>query len=151
MYQWKKEKAGRVPADSSYSHIYTFPAGGAHLCGSSCLPCLSTRNLNPHNPIMMRRHKSIYVAVAVMAMTVQGLSAQNIAEIASSDPLIITGAVGTQNTFYHSSQSGMSSSQWNNSVYANLNFQIYGMNMPFSFTYNNSGASFSYPQFNFRF
>lgn len=75
--------------------------------------------------------------------------AQNISEIAQSDPLIITGAIGTQNTFYYSSQGGESSSRLNNAIYANLNFQIYGINMPFSFTYNNSGSSFSYPHFTF--
>lgn len=75
--------------------------------------------------------------------------AQDIASIAKSDPLIITGAVGTQNTFYWTSQGQGYSSPFSNSVYANLNFNIYGITMPFSFYYTNDNASFSLPRISF--
>ena len=51
------------------------------------------------------RHKPIK-QVLVLAFTVMlagVMHAQNIAEIAKSDPLVISGAVGTQNTYRYSS------------------------------------------------
>lgn len=73
--------------------------------------------------------------------------AQDISQIAKSDPLIITGAVGTQNA-YHSSSSGLTS-PLSNSLYANLNLSFYGFSMPFSFYYSNSDINFNYPRFSF--
>ena len=60
------------------------------------------------------------------------LRAQNISEIAKSDPLIISGAIGTQNTYRYSSVGDGHSSPFSSAIYANLNFSIYGFNMPFS-------------------
>lgn len=77
------------------------------------------------------------------------LCAQNISEIANSDPLIITGAVGTQNTYHYTSSGNGYASPWNNVVYANLDISLYGISMPFSFYYSNDNTSFSYPQLSF--
>lgn len=88
----------------------------------------------------------------ILAMTsvgVTGAMAQDIASIAKSDPLIITGAIGTQNTFYWSSNGVNNASPFNNSVHASMNFNIYGISMPFSFYYTNDNSSFSLPQFSF--
>lgn len=71
-----------------------------------------------------------------------------ISNIAKSDPLIITGALGTQNTYYHSSGVAMAS-PLSTSFYANLNINLYGISMPFSFYYSGDNSSFSYPQFHF--
>ena len=76
-----------------------------------------------------------------------GARAQSIDQIAKSDPLIITGAVGTQNTYYHSSMGSNGRAQLSNTLYANLNISFYGINMPFSFYLSNGTASWSYPQF----
>ena len=77
------------------------------------------------------------------------VSAQDIASIAKSDPLIITGAIGTQNTFY-STSSGMGyASPLTTSFYANLNINLYGISMPFSFYYTGDNTSFSFPRFSF--
>lgn len=73
----------------------------------------------------------------------------DIATIAQSDPLIITGSVGTQNTYYHSSAGSGYSSPFSSSIYANLSINVYGVAMPFSFYYNTDNLSFSYPQFSF--
>ena len=43
------------------------------------------------------------LVLAVTVMLSGSLYAQNISEIAKSDPLIISGAVGTQNTYRYSS------------------------------------------------
>lgn len=77
------------------------------------------------------------------------VSAQNISEIAKSDPLLISGAIGTQNTYYYSSQGNGYASPLSNSFYANLNISVYGINMPFSFMYTNNQTSFSYPTISF--
>ncbi len=78
-----------------------------------------------------------------------GAFAQSIDQIAKSDPLIISGAIGTQNTYYHSSMGYDGRSQLSNSLYANLNISFYGINMPFSFYLSNGGSSWNYPQFSF--
>lgn len=78
-----------------------------------------------------------------------GAFAQSIDQIAKSDPLIISGAVGTQNTFYHSSTGYNGRAELSNSLYANLNISFYGINMPFSFYLSNGGSSWNYPQFSF--
>lgn len=91
--------------------------------------------------------RSIFLAVASVFTT--GAMAQDIASIGKSDPLIITGAVGTQNTFYWTSQGSGYSSPFSNSVYASMNFNIYGISMPFSFYYTNDNSSFSLPQISF--
>ncbi len=76
------------------------------------------------------------------------LRAQNIDQIKNADPLIITGAVGTQNTYRYST--GMTyGSPLSNTIYANLNISIYGFAMPFSLYYTNNNLSFNYPQLSF--
>ena len=63
-------------------------------------------------------------ALAVAAMLASVMHAQNISEIAKSDPLIITGAVGTQNTYRYSSAGNGFSSPMSNTVFANLNISV---------------------------
>ena len=79
----------------------------------------------------------------------QSLTQNSIATIAKSDPLIITGAIGTQNTYYTSSMGGGYRSPWSNSFYANLDISLYGISMPFAFYYSNDNSSFSFPHFSF--
>lgn len=78
-----------------------------------------------------------------------GASAQSIDQIVKSDPLIITGAIGTQNTYYHSSMGNSGRAELSNSLYANLDISFYGINMPFSFYLYNGTTSWSHPQFSF--
>lgn len=84
-----------------------------------------------------------------VGVSAQTLTQNSISTIAKSDPLIITGAIGTQNTFYHSSVGDGYRSPWANSLYANLNVSVYGISMPFAFYYSNDNSSFSYPHFSF--
>lgn len=92
--------------------------------------------------------QAIIAASLVMGVTFSA-SAFDIATIAQSDPLVITGSVGTQNTYYHSSTGGGYSSPFSSSIYANMNINVYGISMPFSFYYNTDNVSFSHPQFSF--
>lgn len=77
------------------------------------------------------------------------LSAQDISQIAKSDPLIISGAIGTRNTYYHSSVGNGYRSPLSNMLFANLNISVYGMSLPFSFYYTNDNTSFNYPHLSF--
>lgn len=76
-----------------------------------------------------------------------GAFAQSIDQIAKSDPLIITGAIGTQNTFYHSSMGNDGRAKMSNTLFVNLDISFYGINMPFAFYLSNSTTSWSYPYF----
>ena len=93
------------------------------------------------------RHR---ITHALIALTLAlPLAAQDISQIAKSDPLIISGAVGTRNTYYHSSGSMNYSSPLSNMVYANLNLSVYGFSMPFSFYFSNDNLDFNYPHYSF--
>ncbi|WP_276894633.1 hypothetical protein [Hallella bergensis] len=74
---------------------------------------------------------------------------QDIEQIAKSDPLIISGSVGTRNTYYHSSIGSGYASPLSNTIYANLNISIYGYSMPFSLYYSNDNLDFNYPHLSF--
>ncbi|MBR6647855.1 MAG: hypothetical protein IKL29_00550, partial [Bacteroidaceae bacterium] len=75
----------------------------------------------------------------MMLFSVSGIYA--IEDPRKKDPLIITGALGTQSTLYYSS-GGSSASPLNYSMYANLNVNLYGYNMPFAFYYSSNNYSF---------
>lgn len=89
----------------------------------------------------------VMIAAAITAAaTAYG---QDISQIGKSDPLIITGSIGTQNTYYHSSVGTGYMSPLSNTVFANLNISIYGFSMPFSLYFSNNNLEFSHPQFSF--
>lgn len=83
-------------------------------------------------------------------LAAQTLSLNTISTIAKSDPLVITGAIGTQNTYRYSSYGTGYASPMSNSLYANLNISIYGITMPFSLYFTNDGLDWNYPHLAFR-
>ena len=108
---------------------------------------IKTQNYTKMNMRMKRIVMTILVSLAFLpAIKAQGY---DIATIAKSDPLVITGAVGTQNTYYYSSLGSGYASPLSSSAYANLNISVYGIAMPFSFYYSSDNLSFSHPQFSF--
>ncbi len=98
--------------------------------------------------LLSRRLTTAILVVACLIGTVN-VSAQDISQIGKSDPLIITGSIGTNNTYYHSTSGTGYMSPLSNSVFANLNISLYGISMPFTFYYSNSNLDFTYPQFSF--
>ncbi len=98
--------------------------------------------------LLSRRLTTAILVVACLIGTVN-VSAQDISQIGKSDPLIITGSIGTNNTYYHSTSGAGYMSPLSNSVFANLNISLYGISMPFTFYYSNSNLDFTYPQFSF--
>ena len=102
----------------------------------------------------MLRKLSAAIKVTGLSLFVHGFTstqalAQDIVQIANSDPLIITGVIGTNNTYYHSNMGNGYRSPMSNVFYANLNISLYGISMPFSFYYSNDNTQFSHPQFSF--
>ena len=96
----------------------------------------------------MTKRSILLLLTAILSFTAR-VNAQDIASIAKSDPLIITGAIGTQNTYFHTSGGMGYASPLSTSFYANLNINLYGISMPFSFYYTGDNTSFSFPQFSF--
>ena len=80
----------------------------------------------------------------------QSLSLNTISTIAKSDPLVISGAVGTQNTYRYTSVGDGYASPFSNSIYANLNISVYGITMPFALYFTNDGLDWNYPHLSFR-
>lgn len=104
---------------------------------------------------MSRRSLRAYLIYIILALTVpvstihaQTLSQQTISNISKSDPLIITGAIGTSNHYYHSS-GFQYSSPFASSAWASLNISLYGISMPVALYYTNSEFSFTYPHISF--
>ena len=93
--------------------------------------------------------KTMALTAVACLLSLSHLQAQDIATIAKSDPLIITGSVGTANTYHYTSVGDGYASPLSNSIYANLNVSLFGISMPFTFYYTNDNTSFSYPQFTF--
>lgn len=98
--------------------------------------------------LLSRRLTTAFLVGACLVGTVT-VSAQDISQIGKSDPLIITGSIGTNNTYYHSTSGAGYMSPLSNSVFANLNISLYGISMPFAFYYSNDNLNFNYPQFSF--
>lgn len=99
--------------------------------------------------IIQRLPHRLTAIVMACAMGIVSVYAQNISQIAESDPLIITGSIGTNNTYYHSSVGNGYMSPLSNSVFANLNINVYGFSIPFSLYFSNDNLNFNYPQFSF--
>ena len=95
----------------------------------------------------MRASKAICVLMFVALLPCQ-LAAQNIEQIKNADPLVITGAVGTKNTYRYTSGKDYAS-PLNSTIYANLNINVYGFAMPFSLYYVNNNFQFNYPLLSF--
>ena len=89
------------------------------------------------------------IIVTVGFLSSEMVFSQNISEIAKRDPLIISGTIGTQNTYRYSSGSDGYGSPFSNAIYANLNICLYGFNMPFSLHFSNNNLEFNYPQISF--
>ena len=106
---------------------------------------------------MMRRRtlRAYLIIIFILALLApvgvlraQTISQQTISNISKSDPLIITGAIGTSNHYYHSS-GFQYSSPFASSAWASMNISLYGISMPVAFYYTNSEFSFNYPHISF--
>ena len=94
----------------------------------------------------MNRRLMKHLLLWQLALLPAATAAQNIAEIAKSDPLIISGAIGTRNTYRYSSGDNTYASPLSNTLFLNLDISLYGFQMPFSLYYSNDNLEFNYPQ-----
>lgn len=90
-------------------------------------------------------YRRIY-SLGVVAFLATATLAQNISEIAKADPLIISGAIGTRNTYRYSTVGTPYASPMSNALFMDLNISVYGLSMPFSLYYTNDNLDFAYPQ-----
>lgn len=72
-------------------------------------------------------------------------SAQNIESIGKKDPLKITGGISTSNVVYTASGIESRRDPYNYFFSGNLNFSLYGWNVPLSFTFSNQNSAFQQP------
>lgn len=89
--------------------------------------------------------KSILLLLLPLAIATNSLQGQDFSQIRSSDPLKITGSIGTQNTFFTSSNGLGYRSPFSNNLFMNLNFSVYGFDVPLAFYYANNNSGFTHP------
>ena len=94
----------------------------------------------------MRIRNKLLCLLATASLATQ---AQNISQIAQSDPLIMTGVVGTRNTYYHSSVGDGYAAPMSNLFYLNLNINYKDFSMPVSFYFTNDNLDFNHPHVSF--
>lgn len=100
----------------------------------------------------MYKKAPIYIiCLSAMMLMTHNARGQNIAEIAKSDPLIITGTIGTQNTYRYSTTGTEYGSPFSTMFYANMNVNLYGISMPFAISYSNSNLEYNYPHLSLSF
>ena len=100
---------------------------------------------------MSRKTHIILLLLAGFLLAHVKARGQNISEIAQSDPLIITGTIGTQNTYRYSSAGTEYGSPFSTMLYANMNVALYGISMPFAISYSNSNVEYNYPHLSLAF
>jgi len=106
------------------------------------------RNAPPASPTEMLHPFRIFLFI-LLSMTcfwqANAQIGQRINQIKNSDPLSISGNVGTSlGVSYNSNYPG--STPFSGSIFANLNLNIYSFNLPLSFYFVNNTTSFNYPQ-----
>lgn len=74
-----------------------------------------------------------------------GVFSQDLSNLRGTTPFRITGSIGTNNTFYHSSNPFQMRSPLANTLFANLNLEVYGFQIPLSFHMSNDNTNFSHP------
>ena len=95
---------------------------------------------------MVTGKKILYIVLLVIA--VSALPAQDLESLKSARPVSITGNIGLNTSFYHMSEPTIPVRQtpFAYGVNANATLSVYGISMPFSFTwYSNEKAGFRQP------
>jgi len=88
------------------------------------------------------------VVLLVLLLCPRLVFSQDLENLKGQDPFRITGQIGTSNTFTSSSHPITYRDPIANQVFANLNFAIYGLDIPFSFYYSNRNTAFTHPFIN---
>lgn len=95
------------------------------------------------------QRKSLFLLMFIACTTLlptQGQIRDRIDKIKNSDPLTISGNVGTSLGVSYNSNNTTTATPFTGSIFANLRLNIYSFSLPFSFYFVNNTTSFSYPQ-----
>ena len=82
--------------------------------------------------------------ICMFLFPVMGL-AQNLESIGKSSPIKLTGGLSVNQIFYAANGISNRRDPYNYFLGANLNLNLYGLSLPFSFTYSNQESSFRQP------
>lgn len=85
-----------------------------------------------------------FIFISCMFLS-QWAFSQDLSNLRGATPFRITGSIGTNNTFYHSSNPFQMRSPMANTLFANLNLEVYGLQIPLSFHMSNDNTDFSHP------
>jgi hypothetical protein len=90
--------------------------------------------------------KKIFILTfLLLALSVGIINGQDLSQLKTSDPVKISGSVGTQNTFFMSSNNLGYRSPFSNNLFMNLNMSFYGFDVPLAFYYANNNSGFTHP------
>ncbi len=96
--------------------------------------------------LMKHRYENIKKTLCILFTCATFLvNAQDLTGLRGRTPLTITGSIGTFNTYYYSSNPYQIRSPLSNTLFANLNIDIYGVQIPLSFHFSNNNRDFSHP------
>lgn len=93
----------------------------------------------------MNSVKSILVAVICVFSFIIELKAQDLDQISFKKGLTMSGGLNFNNTFYSGSDSLIKRDPYQLMLSGNVNFNLWGVDMPFSFAYTNSSKSYTQP------
>jgi len=85
----------------------------------------------------------LFMSASFLLVSISAKS-QNLEQIGSREALTISGGVSANQTFFHSNLAGSSRDPYAYFLNGNINFSIYGLSVPLSFSYSNQ--SFAYQQ-----
>jgi len=86
-----------------------------------------------------------FISILCVLMFIQSNMAQDLSNLRGAQPFRVSGSIGTNNTFYNSSNPYQMRSPVSNAVFANLNISLYGMQIPLAFHFSNNNSNFSHP------
>lgn len=94
---------------------------------------------------MRRVLKSFSVVLTLLILLSKLSFSQDLGAIGQKDQLNVTGGISTNQVYYNAFGADQRRDPYNYFLTGNINFNIYGWNVPFSYTYSNQNSSFQQP------
>jgi len=92
---------------------------------------------------MSKQLKYIFILFIILLSKVS--DAQNLEAIGQRDQLNVTGGISTNQVYYDAFGSDARRDPYSYFLSGNVNFSMYGWNVPFSYTYSNQNSTFQQP------
>lgn len=93
----------------------------------------------------MKNKLHIAILLLFVLTQIQTLHAQDLGSIGKSKALKITGGINANQIFYGSNQSNAYRDPYSYFLSGNINFNLYGWSIPFSYSYSNQNSQFQQP------